>query len=47
MKNIIKQFESAKGSNFTIFGTGRGLPEEENLLKVFAMKFISEGFYIK
>jgi len=44
MQAILSRFESAKGSHFTIFGTGRGLGEEENLLKVIAMRFIAQNF---
>lgn len=44
LENIVKQFESAKGSHFTLFGTGRRLPDEENLLKVIAMRFLTRGF---
>lgn len=44
MKAILSKFEDAKGSHFVIFGTGRKLPEEENLLRVIAMKFVTGGF---
>lgn len=44
MNEIIKQYESAKGSHFTIFGTGRQIQDELNLLKLIAMKFIQNGF---
>lgn len=44
MNEIIKQYESAKGSHFTIFGTGRKIQEELNLLKLIAFKFIQHGF---
>ncbi|KAF0984880.1 hypothetical protein FDP41_000779 [Naegleria fowleri] len=44
MKAILQRFQDAKGSHFIIFGTGRKLPEEENLLRVIAMKFVTGGF---
>lgn len=44
MNALIGRFLPAKGSHFAIFGTGRGLPEEENLLKIIAIKFLSSGF---
>eukprot|EP01080_Neovahlkampfia_damariscottae_P004226 gene4226-7563_t len=44
IKKIINQFESAKDSHFTIFGTGRNLEEEDNFLKLIAMKFIKNDF---
>jgi hypothetical protein len=44
MKTLVKQFESAKGGHFTIFGTGRKILDEQNLLNLIAMKFIQNGF---
>ncbi|KAG2374093.1 hypothetical protein C9374_011172 [Naegleria lovaniensis] len=44
MKAILQRFQDAKGSHFIIFGTGRKLAEEENLLRVIAMKFVTATF---
>jgi hypothetical protein len=44
MQAILNRFVDAKGSHFSIFGTGRGLPDEDNLLKVIAMRFVANGF---
>lgn len=44
MQAILDRFDAARGSHFTIFGTGRGLADEENLLKVIAMRFIAQNF---
>ena len=32
MKAVMERFELAKGSHFVIFGTGKHLPDEDNLL---------------
>jgi hypothetical protein len=44
MQKILARFVDAKGSHFSIFGTGRELQEEDNLLKMMAMKFVAAGF---
>ncbi|KAL9658809.1 hypothetical protein ABK040_005963 [Willaertia magna] len=44
MKDILSRFEDAKGSHFIVFGTGRKLNDEENLLKLIAMKFVANHF---
>jgi hypothetical protein len=44
MQAIMDRFDAAKGSHFTIFGTGRQIREEDNLLKVIAMRFLGQGF---
>lgn len=44
MQAILDRFDSARGSHFTIFGTGKPINEENNLLKLIAMKFVADGF---
>lgn len=44
MKAILDRFETAKGSHFVIYGTGKHLPDEDNLLNVIAMRFLAANF---
>ena len=41
---VVERFDHAKGSHLTILGTGRGLNDESNLLKILALHFVTHGF---
>ena len=44
MLSMLERFEGARGSHICVFGTGRGVAEEANLLKIIALRFTQGGF---
>ena len=44
LRGMLSRFEKARGSHFCILGTGRGILEEVNLLKIIALQFVQAGF---
>jgi hypothetical protein len=44
LQRMTAEFESARGSHLCILGTGRGMIEELNLLKIIALQFVQASF---